>query len=515
MGALRTFARNAASNTAGQMVHLVVALLLTPFVLGELGKEMFGIWTIIVAISGYYGILDFGIKSAVGQYVTRYLTAKDYVGVSRTLSSAVAITLPLGLLLMLGSVGVAWLGPDVLNISAERQSEFRTAVLILGATIGLSFPLAVFGSATYARQRFEIENGIAIFDRLLSAGCIYWTLTQGYGLVGVAVSVAASQLLAFVIRLRVAHWLLPELKVRPSLVSKASVRELWNFGIFNFLSNAADRLILYTDVLVLSVGIGAVSVTVYEFGAKFIHTHVMFVQAVAWTLTPQAAALDTEGRTEGLASMWIHGTRFIATLGAVLTAGMVFLGHDFLRIWLANAEEMSASDIATAATVMAVLAVAVLFRAASTTGKQVLFGMREVKFLGLLSIGEAVCNLVLSVASVMIFRDSPTKAIIGVAVATLIPSFIAQMIIQPLYLSSRIQVSAVRVALGALAPVTAAIAVTGLLVWWLRPLLPVVDWATFVRLGALTVGPAVLVAAAVGFTKAERTKFLRRIRPGS
>ncbi len=40
---------------------------------------------LIVGMTGYYGLLDLGIRSAVGQYVTRYWTAGDMEGVNRTL----------------------------------------------------------------------------------------------------------------------------------------------------------------------------------------------------------------------------------------------------------------------------------------------------------------------------------------------------------------------------------------------------------------------------------------------
>ena len=39
-------------------------------------------WALLVACTGYYGLMDLGIRSAVGQYVTRYWAKDDIDGVS-------------------------------------------------------------------------------------------------------------------------------------------------------------------------------------------------------------------------------------------------------------------------------------------------------------------------------------------------------------------------------------------------------------------------------------------------
>jgi O-antigen/teichoic acid export membrane protein len=48
--------RNIASNWAGYAVNAAVTLVLTPFVLHQLGDARYGVWVLTSSIVGYYGL---------------------------------------------------------------------------------------------------------------------------------------------------------------------------------------------------------------------------------------------------------------------------------------------------------------------------------------------------------------------------------------------------------------------------------------------------------------------------
>src|SRR5690606_35826458 len=84
----RLFARNISSNLLGYLVNAVVALLLTPLVQADLGGPVWRQWALIVSTPGLYGLVDLGVRSAVGQFVARYWALGDIAGVNRTLNTA-------------------------------------------------------------------------------------------------------------------------------------------------------------------------------------------------------------------------------------------------------------------------------------------------------------------------------------------------------------------------------------------------------------------------------------------
>ena len=55
---LRVLIRNIVSNWVGFSVQVAVAFFLTPFILHSLGDTRYGIWSLVIGLTGYYGLLD-------------------------------------------------------------------------------------------------------------------------------------------------------------------------------------------------------------------------------------------------------------------------------------------------------------------------------------------------------------------------------------------------------------------------------------------------------------------------
>ncbi len=43
----------------------MVAFFLTPFVVNSLGSTAYGIWVLLMSLTGYYGLLDLGVSAAL------------------------------------------------------------------------------------------------------------------------------------------------------------------------------------------------------------------------------------------------------------------------------------------------------------------------------------------------------------------------------------------------------------------------------------------------------------------
>src|SRR5262249_49102474 len=80
--------RNVLSNWTSYVVTALVGFGLTPVVVHSLGNTGYGLWTLVVSMTGYFGLLDLGIRSSVGRFVTRYIALKDDEGANRIVSTA-------------------------------------------------------------------------------------------------------------------------------------------------------------------------------------------------------------------------------------------------------------------------------------------------------------------------------------------------------------------------------------------------------------------------------------------
>ena len=65
MTGLRRVIHGSGLRVANLLASTLIGFFLMPFLVQHLGDRQYGFWTLAGAILGYYGVLDFGILSAV------------------------------------------------------------------------------------------------------------------------------------------------------------------------------------------------------------------------------------------------------------------------------------------------------------------------------------------------------------------------------------------------------------------------------------------------------------------
>jgi O-antigen/teichoic acid export membrane protein len=505
MSLLRTVTKNVLSNWAGYVVSAAVAFALTPFVIDKLGTSAWGVWGMLVAVTGYYSLLDLGVRSAVAQYVTRYWAKGDMDGVSRTMSTALGILIAIAVAMVPVSLVVAWFAPDVFRLTGVDDETAQLTFLVIGLGVAVDLPLKIFQTATYARQRFDIANAVGIVQRLGSAWLTWLVLDLDYGLVMLSFVHVGTNILGNLARIGIAYRLLPGLRLGRAHWSGSSVRELFAFGSHNVLINAADLVQIQGFALIVPIILTDRALAHFNAGAIPIPYMLNLVNAIAWTLTPQATTADAQGRGDELRALWLVGSRAVTTFAAIFAAGFVFMGEDFLRLWVGT-EFTDGSVFVSSAVILGVLACGNLVRCMLSTAKQICFGMREVKFLSRLTFGEALLNLGLTVVLTWQF------GILGAAIASVAAVLLTQAWMLPLFVARRLGMRAWEFyGVVPWAPLL-VFGTVGVLSMISAEMLPVENWGSFL-MKALVLGlPGLAVGLAYGTTTAEKQRILRVLR---
>jgi O-antigen/teichoic acid export membrane protein len=65
-----------------------VGFFLSPFILHRLGDDAFSLWVLVFSLTGYYGLLDLGIRASIIRYVAKFAATEDEEQLARFLSTA-------------------------------------------------------------------------------------------------------------------------------------------------------------------------------------------------------------------------------------------------------------------------------------------------------------------------------------------------------------------------------------------------------------------------------------------
>ena len=407
---------------------------LTPFVVHSLGETRYGVWTLVVGITGYYGLLDLGVASGMTQYLTRYLAAKDIDKLNTSASTGFVALSCIGFLVFVGSLIVAFSASWLFRIQAASPAEVTWVLVITGTSVAMQFVFFTYSAVFTAVQRFDLSNVIGISTRILSAVATVICLNAGYGLVGLSLVVAGTNLIDYLIRWRVALRLLPDMKISLKLVNRESFREVMTFGTWNFVSASSGRLISYTDALVIAAFMPVAAVAPFAIAANLRSYFDEIFVRVGFVFFPAVTELDARGDQAGLRQVYLVSSKFML-LGSILLGSIgIFSARDFFRLWVGSSYA-EPTGYPSVATIFYLLLVGSMIAVPQRIGYQVLLGTRRVKLLALLFAAEGVCNLVISLALVRSY------GLIGVALGTLIPALLFQGFVQPLSVCQSLQIS--------------------------------------------------------------------------
>src|SRR6202043_2400073 len=133
--------KNVASSWTGLAVNIAVGFFLSPFILHHLGDEAFGLWVLIFSITGYYGIFDFGIRSSLIRYVSKFQAVGDTDQLARVVNTSLFVYSLIAAILVVPTVVGAIYVDRIFHIPAAFLRDARVLFLMVGCSLSLGFPL--------------------------------------------------------------------------------------------------------------------------------------------------------------------------------------------------------------------------------------------------------------------------------------------------------------------------------------------------------------------------------------
>jgi len=422
----RQYAINTVVNYLAYSSNIIIALVLSPYVVSYLGDTFYGVWSIIVALTGYYSFLDFGIRQGVSQYVSRYLSSGDYKNFNKTLNSALVMLSGIGVAAALITVLVGLQFGDSLVKGGLESKVIISSFMILGCGIGIKFPLLLFQTVVTGKNRYDIAGLISFVVKIIQGISTWFVLSKGYGIIGLALVTTAAQIVESVLMMVAAWILVPQIRFNFSDLDIASLKDVVKYGFWNFIVGIAGQTTLYVGPLLIGKMLGPELVTYYSIGANLIPYYGSFVGILSIPLLQLVIAKDVKQETEELREMYLHGSRYVTLITTFIAFGLIVFGKQFLGKWMGM--KYVSGDLCSSYTIMVILSIAMMIELTQTIGRQILFGVRKNKFLAIIYGGSSITTFIITLLSIKLYAAT------GAAMALLVHSVVTSGILLPFYL---------------------------------------------------------------------------------
>lgn len=407
------------------MVNVGVSFFLAPFVVNTLGSTRYGLWAVTMQFTGYLYLLDFGVRESVIRYTSKYMARNHGARLNRILTVAFGVYGPITLLTLVVTGVFVWQAPHLLDYDASYDAEARWAIAFVGMTIAQTFIFNVFTGIVLGLQRWSTVNASNVVLALARTLAIVIALKAGYGIA----AMAAIQFIAGTLS-GLFVWFLAARYLRQAGATIRMVAMTWRrfralatrvfrYGLFVFLSNIGQKIIVASDALIIAAFLPIASVTYFAIAGSLIDSLRSLLGSSSQVFAPIASRLHTTGDRQQLGTLLVQGSKFILLLAIPVAGTFAVLGDIFIGLW------MGRQFMGPAGEVLMVLAISTLLSAPTYTMGMVLYGISRHNLNAYLKIGEAVANLGLSLFLVQ------RLGILGVAVGTAVPQAVVCVFILP------------------------------------------------------------------------------------
>ncbi len=436
--------KNITSNVLAFVISAIIPILLTPFVIHRLGNSHYGLWILINSVIGYYGLLDLGIGSSVIRYVSKYVATDDEKNLNSFVNTVLFMFILVGVAAVIVSGVLSFFLADLFNLSKGDVALFSRLILVLGFAVALSFPARTFSGILRATQRYDVANTIDISCSIAKTGMVVYFLSRGGGLMALAVISLLVRFVNGAFSLLFALRKTPILKIDLRLAQKSQLKTIFGYSIFIFIWGIGDRLRFHMDSIVIGAFLSVGAITYYSIGAKLMAYYVEAISAFSSITTPIFSSMDARDQYEKIRSLLTNGTRYLSLIAIFVGASLILYGKPFIRLWIGEEYESSYY-------VMLILIVPYIMAGTQFMLLSAARGIGKHKVLSLVTIGEGVLNLSLSILLVKRY------GIYGVALGTAIPMLIVKLFIQPVYICREVGIPITKYVAGLFCPFLAGV----------------------------------------------------------
>lgn len=329
----RLVAKNTIYNLLGYGIPLLVALIIIPLLIRELGEERFGILNLVWIVIGYFSFFDFGI----GRTLTKIIAEK--IGSNQT-SEIPAIFWTSFITMILFSVVssfilflfVPYLVNEVFVISNNLKDESLATFYLLIISIPVVTTSAGLRGVLEAYQDFAIVNFIRVLLGILTflgpLICLIF-VNSLFWIVFVLITIRIAIWLSYMVRcLKINLSIKQQIKFNSGLM-----KPILKLGGWITVANLVAPFLIFSDRFLIGSLVSVTAVTYYATPYEVVTKLLLIPGALVVVLFPVFSA-SYKSSPEFSKKIFITGTKFIFLILYPVIILIINFSYEGMQFWL-------------------------------------------------------------------------------------------------------------------------------------------------------------------------------------
>lgn len=330
---------NIAANYLFFFTNALVGLIASPILLAFLGPAGFGAWKASQRLFDSAVSSDGGSIQALKWAVARQVSDGDPKALRRSIGAAITVWIRWLPLLLVAAVALALALPALIaGLDAHQAELIRTTGMILAANVLLAGLLNIPNAVLIGTNQGYAATLVRTVLMLLANGAMIVAASLGFGLPGLAVvllaTTIANGLLCWLVARRLIPWWGVEQPAR-SDIRAASAASVWLL-IWAYL----QRLLLASEIVLLSILTGAATVAAYVFTAYVAQFALAATQLTTSAYTPAMGQALGKGALEEADTIATVTRETTLVMSVASGCAILLLNPGFVPLWAGEASFM-------------------------------------------------------------------------------------------------------------------------------------------------------------------------------
>jgi O-antigen/teichoic acid export membrane protein len=335
MSKIRLIGKNISFLAANRVVSVAISFFLFPFIVKYVGKEIYGVYLVAMTITGYFGLLDLGVMSALTKYVSEYNGKKDRESVNKIVNASLSFYVLTGITVALLLFFFSLSFVKFFKILPANIPVAKDLFLIASLSALLVWPLNTFRGFTQGLNLWNIDASVNISVQIINGICTYVLLISGCGIIQLFVvnqvlTILGSMFLYAYIRKNYCFKV-----VFPYLEFK-TYKFIFNFSFFCFASAVISSFLFQVHNLLIGyfVSVSAVSTYAVAYNIQsYLRVINSTIGAPPWTI---ASEMEGRGEHESQRQLVLKGTKYMSAVFLPVILILFVFVEPFIIYWMGD-----------------------------------------------------------------------------------------------------------------------------------------------------------------------------------
>lgn len=319
------------------IINYIGMFLVTPIIIKVLGKNEFGLYSLVHSIIGYLALLSLGLGSAYVRFYFRVRSQKNDYTVDNLNGMYFLSYVVMAVAVVIAGIGLIIFSEHVFGpkLTIQEHQTAKILLAILTFNLASTFVFSIFWSYIRAVEHFVITEIAMLIKIILSPTVTIAFLFLGFGSVGF---VTATTIVTTLIEIFVAIYAIKKggIKFKFNIFDKGLFKEIIGYSLYIFGFQLLNQLNNGIDNLVLGWTGGTEIVSINAVGVTISGVILSLPNGITSVIIPEINRIATneEDKINIISKLQIRYGRMIFMIIAFVLSGFILIGLPFLNLWV-------------------------------------------------------------------------------------------------------------------------------------------------------------------------------------